>query len=153
MIVPRLPVCAVVISLSDNYYASLYPLLLAGSRVAPSQYAIGRLVETPEEIGVTIQAFLNQGPTLFVDTALVSGYDFVKNGAEAISQTIGSSGVNVTPVISDGWSADVLRPFLLNNDNDFISLNGHFNHWLLLAGDESTTITSSEIIQAPTNYR
>lgn len=138
--------------LSDNYYASLYPLPWQGRELLIPNYAIGRLVETPEEIGVTIQAFLNQGPTLFVDTALVSGYDFVKNGAEAISQTIGSSGVNVTPVISDGWSADVLRPFLLNNDNDFISLNGHFNHWLLLAGDESTTITSSEIIQAPTNY-
>ncbi len=138
--------------LSDNFYASYNPLPWQGRDLFIPDYAVGRLVETPEEMIAAIDAYLNSGPVMNVNQALVTGYDFVIDGANGISATLAGSGVSVTGLITDGWSADQVRPLLLVNDNDFISLNGHFNHHIMVAGDGLSFITATEVVSAATEY-
>jgi YVTN family beta-propeller protein len=138
--------------LSDDFYASNHPLTWQGRKLYIPERSIGRLVETPEEIVATIDAYLTMGASSTVTTALVTGYDFLVDGSVAVSATLASRGVSVTSLISDGWTANQLRPLLLEQDHDLISLNGHFNHQALLSGDEHTYITSTEVANATTSY-
>jgi YVTN family beta-propeller protein len=136
--------------LSDNYYASLSPYTGAGLYIP--EYAIGRLVETPIEMNAAIRAYLDDGPKATLTTALVTGYDFLIDEAQTISATLENAGITVTGLISDGWSAAALRPLLLENSFSALSLNGHFSHFQLWAGDLTSTISSAQILAASTQY-
>jgi YVTN family beta-propeller protein len=138
--------------LSDDFYAGYHPLPGRADVVYLPEYAIGRLVETPEEIGAAIDAFLASTGSVTPAAGLVTGYDFLIDEAAQISATLGARGVPVTPLIDDAWSADQLRPLLLTATHDLISLNGHFNHQALVAADLTTVITRGEILNASAGY-
>lgn len=137
--------------LSDNYYASFHPLTAQGRQLFIPELAIGRLVETPEEIINTLTAFSNtQAVTL--STSLVTGYDFVTDGSTMIQDELVAGGSAVTSLISDDWTADDLRPLLLTNTYDFVSLNGHFDHQQLVAANLASVIEAAEIATASTDF-
>jgi YVTN family beta-propeller protein len=138
--------------LSDDYYASFHPLPGPDRPRYVPEIAIGRLVETPDEIMAAVNAFLSVGPSVSVTRALVTGYDFLVDEAGAIAARLGDAGVTVTPLVNDVWTADSLRPLLLDTDHDVLSLNGHFNHRLMVAADASSTIARSEIAGATADY-
>ena len=77
--------------LSDDYYAGMLPLPHEGREFYLPQVAVGRLVEDPAGIAAQVDAFLAR-PVLAPADALVTGYDFLIDAAQAMSQTLATYG-------------------------------------------------------------
>jgi len=109
--------------------------------------AIGRLVETPGEMEALVRAFLAHDPR-GVESAFVSGYDFLIDSADAISDTLGDAELGVTVLIDDDWTAEALRNRWLGSVNDLASVNAHFDHWQAIPAAGSSTLESGEVVAA-----
>lgn len=109
--------------LSDDFN----PIPYRGRGLNLPQYAIGRLVERPEEMMVAIESFL-QNPVLEVDSGLVVGYDFLKDQAQAIASEMSQVGLTPDTLIHDSWTANDLMTLWPNTPHDLKSINAHFGH-------------------------
>ena len=118
--------------LTDDYYASPIPFPFKDREFYLPQYGIGRLVETPEEILGVVNAFLGQ-PLLEPKDALVTGYDFLLDQADTITESMITQGVNVisaTQFINNTWDGqDYLDDVIGNSNIDLLSLNSHYEHY------------------------
>ena len=74
--------------LSDDPYGSPSPLLVGGQELYTPSLAVGRLVETPTEIMNSLDRYVNSGGVLNAKSALSTGYDFLSQGATAISNAL-----------------------------------------------------------------
>ncbi|MFC1951114.1 PKD domain-containing protein [Chloroflexota bacterium] len=119
--------------LTDDYYADVAPISWMGRQLYIPDYAIGRLVETPDEIASMLSQYVTNDGELVVETALVTGYDFLSDGAQAIADALQAQGVAVDDIailINDEWTAEDLANLLLTSPSyDLNSINAHFNHW------------------------
>ncbi len=119
--------------------------------------AVGRLVETPSEIIGMVDAYLTTaaGVVNTPTSALVTGYDFLTDNAEAV-QTAFEAGIGAaadaliapagqSPADPAAWTAADLRASLLNSRHDLIFLAGHFSAGSALAADFSTRMLASEV--------
>jgi len=123
--------------LSDDYYAALAGLPFQGRELYLPDIAIGRLIETPDEIIRIIDDFL-ANPVTVIDRALITGYDFVRDQAQADctdwQRDLGNG--NVACLLADerdqGWTvADFrARQLTANPPYRFQSINGHANHFV-----------------------
>ncbi|MGB0383471.1 MAG: hypothetical protein ACPGWR_01485 [Ardenticatenaceae bacterium] len=136
--------------LSDDYYAGFTPIPYRGRDVILPEYAIGRLVETPEEMITAIDTFL-ESPVLTVTTGLVTGYDFLIDQADAIADQLGQAGVTTDTLISYSWQADQLKEKWLNTRHDLSSINAHFEHGLALPAERDGGDVSATDVQASEN--
>ncbi|HVL91655.1 MAG TPA: PxKF domain-containing protein, partial [Actinomycetota bacterium] len=88
-----------------------------------------RLVETPSEIRGQIAQYIAANGQLAPQTAIVSGYDFLSDGAAAIAAGVDdvlSAGKTAERLINDQWNKnDLLSRFV----RDIISANAHYDHW------------------------
>jgi uncharacterized repeat protein (TIGR01451 family) len=114
--------------LTDDYYADMAPVSWMGRELYVPDYAIGRLVETPDEIVKMLNAFAANEGKLTVTSALVTGYDFLSDGASAIADVLEGHDIAVIDLISEGWTAEDLMQHLLSSP-DIASINAHCNHW------------------------
>ncbi len=70
--------------LTDDAYGDFDPEIgLAGAVFVPD-VALGRLIETPAEITAQVDLYVANAGALSAQSAHVSGYDFLKDGADAI---------------------------------------------------------------------
>lgn len=135
--------------LSDDYYADRTPLLWRGRELPVPDMAIGRLVETPDEIATAVETFLARGGLLYADSGLVTGYDFLIDSAEAISDTLGAGGLTLDTLIDDTWDRDDLEQLWLKKRQDVASINAHFDHRNAFPADESSgDLTSQDVLSA-----
>ncbi len=135
--------------LSDDYYADRTPLLWRGRELPTPDLAIGRLVETPAEIATAVETFLVRGGLLYADSGLVTGYDFLIDSAEAISDTLGGGGLTLDTLIDDTWDRDDLEQRWLEKRQDVASINAHFDHRNAFPADESRgDLTSQDVLNA-----
>ncbi len=77
--------------LSDDPYGTTEPVPFFNRQLDVPDLVTGRLVETPANINAQLDAFL-AGSTpghLHPATALTTGYDFLSDGATAVSQALG----------------------------------------------------------------
>jgi len=138
--------------LSDDAYADRVPFAWFGRHLYLPDYPIGRLVETPQEIVMLIDAYLANGGHVGADTGLVVGYDFLTDSSLEIEGTLQGQGIATTSLISDAWSADELRENLLVTRQDLNSLNAHFEHWQASPADlGSGRLTSTDVAAASAN--
>ncbi len=118
--------------LSDDYYADREPTSFQGRELYIPDLAVGRLIETPDEIGAIIDAFLADAD-LALGKVLVTGYDFVQDTASGNctdwQADLGADNVDCT-LIGDGWALGEFQARQLNADPPFKvhSINGHANH-------------------------
>ncbi|MBX2997161.1 MAG: hypothetical protein KF893_01530 [Caldilineaceae bacterium] len=147
--------------LTDDFYADLEPSQWKGNELFVPDFAIGRLIQEPNEIIGQIDIFLGGG---LIDTerALVTGYDFVQDSASLIrGLMVNDSEFEVFPPtyignIWPGSGAGGLRSTLLTASPagsrfDMISINGHATHVSIgvpLGGD----IRASEIMTATNSF-
>ena len=143
--------------LSDDYYAATAGLPFQGRELYLPDVAIGRLIETPAEMIRIIDDFLTN-PVTVVDRALITGYDFVRDQAQADctdwQSDLGNG--NVACLIADardqGWGVTDFRANQLaaNPPYRIQSINGHANHFLQGApgGGE---LAAREIYDTPLN--
>lgn len=146
-------------SLTDDYYADRTPSMEYGFELYVPDYAIGRLVETVQEITGAIDTFL-AGHSVTAHKVLVTGYDFVAPEAQEMCATwrtdLGSQNTDCT-LVGEGWTANELSDKQLNSVPrfDVQSINGHANHRLegspVLGGvsaDEISTLGNSDLSRA-----
>jgi len=136
-------------------YGSQADLVFGSRTYAVPDLAVGRLVETANDIITVVNAYIATNGVVAPDSALVTGYDFVGDAAEAIRVET-DAGTNATsdlliqapglpPSDPSAWSADALRTKLFAGNHDLVVLSGHFSAGDLLAADYRTSISASEV--------
>ena len=121
--------------------------------------AVGRLVDTANDISTIVDAYIATNGMVTPNSALVTGYDFVGDAAEAIKieTDAGTSapsdtliqGPGLPPSDPSAWSADDMRAKLFAGGHDLVVLSGHFSAGDLLAADYRTSISASEVAASP----
>ena len=156
--------------LSQDAYGADVEVHLKGATVAVPDLAVGRLVETPAEIRAALQRYADLDGRLPAPTsALVTGYDFLTDGADEVSAALdaGLGAGRTTDLITDGdvppstrtagqpdrrhsWTADNLRAELLGERHDIVYLAGHFSANSALAADYETSLVTTEVRDSAT---
>jgi len=115
--------------LNDDYYVDAAPIPFNGRSLYIPDLAVSRLVETPAEIAKTIDTFIAQNGQLGGATSLVTGQDFMINGAEKVQGILANANLRPQVLSGDSWTADQVRAGLLGASADVASLNAHFTHF------------------------
>ena len=143
--------------LTDDFYADKEPSQWKGNDLFVPDFAIGRLIEEPDEIISQIDTFLG-GKTINTQRALVTGYDFVQDSATLMRGLMVNDGiVNVSSAdyIGSVWPGNALRATMLvdatpNSRYDLISINGHATH--ISIGVPDGDLKASEIVTATNDF-
>ena len=117
-------------TLTDDYYADREPTTWQNHEIYIPDYAVGRLIERPDEIIAFINTFL-ANDTLTGGRALVTGYDFVQDGAEKVRDIFQNDSVTTdATLIGISWTGAALRARQLGAVPrfDVQSINGHASH-------------------------
>ncbi|MCB8979732.1 MAG: CSLREA domain-containing protein [Ardenticatenaceae bacterium] len=143
--------------LSQDRYGASVELSSKIDTLPIPDLAVGRLVETPEQIVTMLDAYLStaNGVVNAPNSALVSGYDFLEDAANAVASEL-TSGLgspattlitprDVAPTDSASWTAVQLGDLLLNNRYDVSFLAGHFSANSTLAADYTTRLLASDL--------
>ncbi len=156
--------------LSQDAYGATTELDAGGEDIPVPDLPVGRLVETPTEIDGMLQAYmsLTGGVVATPTSSLVTGYDFMTSGADAVESDLaaglGPNGTDDTLITNDGvapsdtgtpptqsWTASQLESALLGKRHDLIFLAGHFSANNTLAADYSTTMNATQLASSSVN--
>ncbi len=159
--------------LGQDEYGSSTTLSLNNDSFPVPDLAVGRLVETVDEMVTVIDAYLDNGGIIQANSTLVTGYDFLSDVADAIQTEfkLGTSGARNDSLITDAdvspdevcegspnnrcsWTADQLTHELLDpNDGgeDIIFLAGHFSANSALAADYQSSALVTQLAESTVN--
>jgi alpha-tubulin suppressor-like RCC1 family protein len=143
--------------LTDDYYADAAPIPWQGRSLYVPDVAVGRLVETPDEIRGSIRAFTDRNGVLDPTTSLVTGYDFFEDGALAASETLSAARLSVGGLVGEAWTSGDLKGLLFGQTSDINNVNAHFSHYEALSANGwatyqwGDTLSSIEVSSAVTN--
>ncbi len=116
--------------LSDDPYGDFDP----GQRLWVPDVALGRLVETPDQIRGQIDDFLDSDGVLDPGRAFVTGYDFITDGAtaqrDALAARVGDPATQSR--IDETWTAGDAAAGLAAPGAGFLAVNAHYDHFRLL---------------------
>jgi hypothetical protein len=138
--------------LSDDPYGDLDPIAWLGRELYLPDQAVGRVVETPQEIVDAVARFvlfdgvLDAGTT---NSALVSGYDFLSDGADGVADALDARpGAQASArLIDDTWDGDALLGAMFGGATPgVLSPNAHYDHFELLPAAGNTTGTTSDLV-------
>ena len=137
--------------------------------------AVGRLIETATEVTAILQAFPNGGTLQLQRPPIVTGYDFMADGARKVREELdlASGGgalatqrqvtvtKNGTPrtydLIHEGagepWTADALRAAWLDTRHDITFLGAHFSESFAQAADGLTLLRAEDLENASADLR
>jgi Tol biopolymer transport system component len=105
------------------------------------ELAVGRLVETPDQIRSQITQYIQRNGAISPTRALTTGYDFLSDGATKISADfkakVGTN--NAQELINNSWSKNNLLAamFPVSNPPTLDSINAHYDHFRSLPADEN----------------
>ena len=142
-------------SLTDNYYADATPTVPGspgwdGHDLYVPDLGTGRLVETSYEIIAQIDTFLADDEVT-ASSAIVTGYDFIKDGAQAMCNELSDDGLTTDcTLIGESWNAGQFRDTVLNTRHAIVSINGHANHYIV--GAPSGSVSSSDVAGATADH-
>jgi CSLREA domain-containing protein len=126
--------------LTDDPYADPDPQAVVGGSLYVPKLALGRLVESPADINRQLDAYTTNNGLVNPKTKLVTGYDFLTDGSQAVDAALGRTAPNPS-LISDTWTADNLRGelFPLSGALPLIdSLNAHYDQHRALSAKGNT---------------
>ena len=116
-------------------------------------YATSRLVETPDEIIAFIDNYLAGNQQINTSRVLVTGYDFVQDGANIIKTLYSNDTLDTdSQLIAPLWPGNTLRTKYLEASPrfDIYAINGHSTHTAQGVPDEND-ITAAEVVGAITD--
>ncbi len=142
---------------SDDPFVDTRPTLVNDRALYVAEKAVGRLVETPDEIIGQLQSFVDRDGTIRVDSATVAGYDFLADSSEEIADRLGPGGRFLGPVqvavdddlIREDWTAADLdaKFFPQNASTPGIGvINGHFSHQGTQSANGSATSNEDDAL-------
>ncbi len=121
--------------LSDDPYGDVDPIPWLNRRLYVPDLAVGRLVESPDEISTTIQKYLDSEGVLGTDAAYVAGYDFMVDGSQqmagALSTSLAQAGgtaPTVTTRLDPAWTSTQLQNDLATTAPDVGGVYADFSH-------------------------
>jgi hypothetical protein len=117
--------------LTDDPYGDTAPIGWLDRALYVPDLAVGRLVESPEDILAQLALFVDSRGVLDPSTALTTGYDFLTDGAEAIDTALAGGIDQRTRLVDDDWTREDLITNLFPRDGstpDLASVNAHFDH-------------------------
>jgi hypothetical protein len=118
---------------SDDPYVDPTPSLVNDRALYVVEKSIGRLVEDPDSIIGQLETFVTLGGAVRVDSAVVTGYDFLADSSDAIADILGPvvDPANVDTLISETWTSEDLDVLLFPSSGTGTgigAINGHFSH-------------------------
>ena len=141
--------------LSDDIYGDPDPIDWLGRQLFLPDAAVGRLVETHDDVQNQITLFLQSSGVLDPQTALTTGYDFLADGADEVDSALsqytqvppGDPNPLIDPLGSTTglWTAAELNAALGQNP-DIASLNAHFDHQNLLSSAGNASATQDDVL-------
>ncbi len=149
--------------LSDDPYGTTEPIPFLNRQLDVPSLVTGRLVETPANINAQIDAFLGGATPGHVHpaTALTTGYDFLSDGASAVSaslRTVAAGTANAS-AISNTWTKTTLLGtgalFLPSSGAaapDIVSLNAHADHNHFEPASGTDLLSTSEVAAATQTF-
>jgi WD40-like Beta Propeller Repeat/Right handed beta helix region len=149
--------------LSDDPYGTTAPVPFLNRQLDVPSLVTGRLVETPASINAQLDSFISSATPghLHPLTALTTGYDFLSDGATAVSTSLGTVAVGTAnqSAISSTWTkATLLGPgalFLPTGGAaapDIVSLNAHADHNRFEPASGTDLLNASEVAAAPQTF-
>lgn len=136
--------------LTDDPYGDFDPKAWLDGTLAVPDVALGRLVETPGEIGTQIDQYISRGGVMPATSARVTGYDFVTDGAQSIlgglTTLLGGSG-NIASRIDETWTAADALSYINRPGGGITSINGHYDNYRALPAATSAG-TSTDLLLA-----
>jgi hypothetical protein len=123
--------------LSDDPYGSFSPKPFLGSELYPPDVALGRIVESSDQVSNALDQYDNNsnGGQLDPTSAAVSGYDFMTNGATQIASNLNLPPPPLSPVesllIGPLWtgSSAISAIAAVGAAKGYASINGHYNNY------------------------
>ena len=111
------------------------------------EVAVGRLVESHTEIMGQLDQYLTRNGAIDPATALVTGYDFLSDGASAVSDGLNANVAAPTELINDVWSKDSLLDALFPASNPPMidAVNAHYDHYRALPADQNAAGTEANL--------
>lgn len=163
--------------LTDNFYSEMEPeasFLPSNASVYHNDFAIGRLVETPEEMTELINTYLAFDGEISVTTAndevLITGYDFCYDSGLAIKELYESQQKTTDCLLDDPrrdeptplacteplpdipFNSSELKGALLGEPIQKIaSINGHAHHYAMKASVSPFDLSTTDMETAPNN--
>jgi cell division septation protein DedD len=153
---------------TDNAYAGWVAHPWLDRNLPLPEASVARLLERPADIIGQINRYLGANGisspqtgigTLNPSATLTTGYDFLADGANAVAANLNSNFPSAAvvdlfgahPTISSTWSGDDLRSGFLQAGTPaaIASVNGHYNHYELEAGDGSLASTADASSAVP----
>ena len=157
--------------LGQDAYGAVSDLNLKGAILPVPDLAVGRLVETADEIVGMVNAYLglNGGTLPTATSSLVTGYDFLTSAADSVqgdfAAGLGTTGRADTLITNQGvptttttvgapsrdrsWTAADLSNALLGSHHDLVFLAGHFSANNALAADYQTSLATTDLDAHP----
>jgi hypothetical protein len=156
--------------LGQDAYGAVSDLNVKGADLPIPDLAVGRLVETADEITGMVNAYLDpSGGTLTPTSSLVTGYDFLTSAADSVQADfaagLGANGHADTLITNQGvpttattvgtpsrdksWTATDLSNALLGSHHDLVFLAGHFSAFNALAADYQTSLATTYLETHP----
>jgi CSLREA domain-containing protein len=145
--------------LSQDAYGASVDISLNATSFPIPDLAVGRLVETPQDIITVLDAYLlgtTDGVVPPPDSTLVTGYDFLEDAALAVQAELeAGTGTDADTLITPAhlspqdpasWTADDLAGLLLENRYDLAFLAGHFSANDALAADYTTSLLTTDLV-------
>ncbi len=150
--------------LGQDFYGARCEIARKTADLPLPSAAVGRLVEEPADIHAQLDAYLaTAGGVVPTPThALVTGYDFLSDVAEAVRlEFVAGLGADVSASLiappneppSEGWTADDLKAQLLGpTQPDLVFLAGHFASSVALAADYTTRFTTEQLMASSASF-
>ena len=119
--------------LTDDIYGDRDPKEWFGRDLFVPDRALGRLVETPGQITAQVTQFINRQGRITPSASLVTGYNFLTDGAQAVNSSFPAAGRQT--LINNTWDRQALLNALFpaaGPQPQVDSINAHFDHNRLL---------------------
>jgi hypothetical protein len=133
---------------TDDPYATARGISLSGRELFVPELAVGRLVESKADIVKALDTFTQYNGQLdpaTTSSALVTGYDFLTDGSEAIGDELAADGFATNRLINETWTTANLTNAFVAADPDLASINAHFDHNRALPADQNAAGTQSDL--------
>ena len=94
-----------------------------------------------------LDQYLTRNGAIDPATALVTGYDFLSDGASAVSDGLNANVAAPTELINDVWSKDTLLAamFPASNPPMIDAVNAHYDHYRALPADQNAAGTEANL--------